>query len=128
MYTAPNSYRKTILSNSELIEKLGITKRRTIIFLDRVMSGLYTGYERNDNKSKSNSAADVNPLLWELGHVAFFYQYHVCRNLNRYKKTDLEIPKIMNDAKYIFDSFLISHIFHMHHIEVLHIHFSLYFI
>ena len=53
-------------------------------------------------------SAGVNPLLWELGHVAFFYQYHVCRNLNRYKKTDLEIPKVLDDAKYTFDSFLIS--------------------
>jgi len=46
--------------------------------------------------------ATVNPLLWEIGHAAYFYEYWVLRQqLNR--------PPIREDADRLYDSITIAH-------------------
>jgi len=46
--------------------------------------------------------ATVNPLLWEIGHAAYFYEFWVLRHhMNR--------PPIREDADRLYDSITIAH-------------------
>ncbi len=44
----------------------------------------------------------VNPLLWEIGHAAFFYEYWVLRN-------HLNHPAILANSDQLYDSITIAH-------------------
>jgi iron(II)-dependent oxidoreductase len=46
--------------------------------------------------------ATVNPLLWEIGHAAYFYEYWVLRH-------HLKRPAIREDADRLYDSISIAH-------------------
>jgi len=46
--------------------------------------------------------ATVNPLLWEIGHAAYFYEYWVLRQ-------QLHRPPIREDADRLYDSITIAH-------------------
>jgi len=46
--------------------------------------------------------ATVNPLLWEIGHAAYFYEYWVLRH-------HLHRPAIREDADRLYDSISIAH-------------------
>ncbi|MGB5520483.1 MAG: ergothioneine biosynthesis protein EgtB, partial [Gammaproteobacteria bacterium] len=44
----------------------------------------------------------INPLLWEIGHVAYFYEYWVLRQ-------HLKMPPIREDSDSLYDSITIAH-------------------
>lgn len=46
--------------------------------------------------------ATVNPLLWEIGHAAYFYEYWVLRH-------HLQKPSIRSDSDDLYDSITIAH-------------------
>ena len=46
--------------------------------------------------------ATVNPLRWEIGHVAYFYEYWVLRH-------HLQQPSIRDDSDKLYDSITIAH-------------------
>jgi iron(II)-dependent oxidoreductase len=46
--------------------------------------------------------ATVNPLLWEIGHAAYFYEYWVLRQ-------HMKMPPIREDADDLYDSITIAH-------------------
>jgi iron(II)-dependent oxidoreductase len=46
--------------------------------------------------------ATVNPLLWEIGHAAYFYEYWVLRH-------HLNMPAIREDSDRLYDSITIAH-------------------
>ncbi|NNJ97076.1 MAG: ergothioneine biosynthesis protein EgtB [Gammaproteobacteria bacterium] len=46
--------------------------------------------------------ATVNPLLWEIGHAAYFYEYWVLRQ-------HMKMPPIREDADGLYDSITIAH-------------------
>jgi iron(II)-dependent oxidoreductase len=46
--------------------------------------------------------ATVNPLLWEIGHAAYFYEYWVLRQ-------HMKRPAIRDDADRLYDSITIAH-------------------
>jgi len=59
-----------------------------------------TGFERVSNIGieSESSGQETNPLLWELGHICYFYDYHCLKNL-------LNNHKIVIKDGYIYDSF-----------------------
>lgn len=60
---------KTLIINRDtLINRMIETRDRSIEFLEPLLSGKISGYERNDQLAKTN------PLLWEFGHVVFFWK------------------------------------------------------
>jgi iron(II)-dependent oxidoreductase len=46
--------------------------------------------------------ATINPLLWEIGHAAYFYEYWVLRQ-------HLKMPPIREDSDSLYDSITIAH-------------------
>tara|TARA_A100001015_G_C14531745_1_gene534414 strand:+ start:21 stop:542 length:522 start_codon:yes stop_codon:yes gene_type:complete len=105
--------RQSNLPSKELIDLILKTRDLTLKLLGRLIDNTFTGYERNDMLGKSNSAAPsagVNPMLWEFGHVAFFYEYHVTRHLHSYQPIEgytFPLYKDYNTMSSIYDSFLI---------------------
>ena len=62
-------------------------------------------------KKNNFGLIELNPLIWELGHVAFFFEYHVLRHIFRYKcNLTQDFPLLLDyeEMKNIFDSFYIS--------------------
>lgn len=66
-----------------------------------------TGYELDVNIGVSSESSGItlgqgtNPLLWELGHICFFYEYHCFNNLENNYQYYIE-------DKELYDSFLTS--------------------
>ncbi|VVU95332.1 Sulfatase-modifying factor enzyme 1 [seawater metagenome] len=107
------SKKKSNLPSKELTNLILSTKNLTLKLLDKLIDKTFTGFERNDylGKSKSNApSAGLNPMLWEFGHIAFFYEYHVTRHLNKYKPLEgytFPLYKDYDIMKSVYDSFLI---------------------
>ena len=85
-------YKNNITKNI-LIKRIRATFSRTMLCLYNLIDGTITGLERNDNKGLTN------PLLWEFGHVIFFWQEMTCKYLN------IDTKKL---PKHIYDSALIN--------------------
>ena len=61
----------TAISNIKLIDMLQDARQRTY----ELVAGL------NDEQLMGPKMGTVNPLRWEIGHVAFFYEYFILREL-----------------------------------------------
>jgi len=61
------------VSKEWLITNLKKTYTRTMTFLEPLVKKKITGYERNDH------IGSTNPLIWELGHVVYFWEYKTLR-------------------------------------------------
>ena len=81
-----------IISKSELIKSLEDTRKNTL--------GLVAGLD--DDKFTMPLLEIVNPPLWEIGHVAFFYEIFVLSILDKYKP-------IIDKADELYNSFLVDH-------------------
>ena len=59
-------------------------------------------------------ADELNPPLWELGHVAWFQEYWIGRNLQRdlgihYDANHVRLPAVLVEADSLYDSGKVSH-------------------
>ena len=90
-----------ILNYSELKERLNNVFRFTKVILNNYLRKDYnlTGFERNDNLGKTN------PLLWEFGHIFFFYEEMTLRLLINKNKLDINNNNFPNE---LFDSYLVD--------------------
>ena len=80
------------LNSHEIADQLEDAHQRTMALID----GL------SDEQLMGPVLATVNPLLWEIGHAAYFYEFWVLRqHLNR--------PPIYADADRLYDSITIAH-------------------
>jgi len=89
-----------LLSKNELISMIQQTKDLTIGLLRPLIDGLMTGYEHNFTKGQTN------PLLWEFGHVVFFWEHKTLKLLE-------DDPMIINEISLpessdIYDSFVVK--------------------
>ena len=75
-----------------LIAQIDDTRARTLRLIDRL----------DDVQLMGPKLATVNPLRWEIGHTAYFYEYWVLRQ-------HLGEPPIRSDADQLYDSINIAH-------------------
>ena len=75
-----------------ITESLREARRRTISLVD----------DLNDKQMMGPRLEIVNPLLWEIGHVAWFQEYWILRHLNRQ-------PSILEKADALYDSAKVAH-------------------
>lgn len=86
------------VDKNTLLERVYNTKDRTLKFLKPLINGKISGLEV---KSKY-----LNPLLWEFGHIVYFWEHNVLYMLqNTY---DLFKVKLLQDSKDIYDSYKIK--------------------
>jgi len=72
------------------LKELDLTFKRTNIFLIFYRHGIYDGIERKTNLDY------INPILWELGHIIYFWEHMAFKNLG--------ITDLITDPE-IYDSF-----------------------
>ena len=89
-----------MLPKDELLNILKITYENTIDFLDSLI---------NNNMNGKESRLDIyktNPLLWEFGHIAFFWEHKTLKLLDIDDKiiNKISLPNSSN----IYDSFTID--------------------
>ena len=65
-----------IIDKKKLISNIKKTYLRTLSFLEPLISKKITGYERDDN------LGNINPLIWEFGHVVYFWEHKTIRLLS----------------------------------------------
>ena len=75
-----------------ITESLREARRRTISLVD----------DLNDEQMMGPRLEIVNPLLWEIGHVAWFQEYWILRHLNRQ-------PSILEKGDALYDSAKVAH-------------------
>jgi len=61
--------KKLIWSKQKLLDRIDTTKNLTLTFLKPLIDGNIDGFDRND------SIGLINPLIWEFGHIVFFWEY-----------------------------------------------------
>ena len=79
---------KINISNSELFDLFTQTYKRTIKIFDELQS----------NKDKnflelSDVGEDINPILWQCGHIIYFYKDH-CADFFEIQNSEFEKKKI----------------------------------
>jgi iron(II)-dependent oxidoreductase len=89
-----------MISKNELISMIGRTRDLTIKFLKSLIDGTMTGYENDFTKGQTN------PLLWEFGHVVFFWEYKTLRMLEDDPTVINEIS--LHESSEIYDSFVVK--------------------
>src|SRR5438552_17363544 len=75
-----------------ITESLRETRRRTISLVD----------DLNDEQMMGSRLEIVNPLLWEIGHVAWFQEYWALRHLNG-------LSPILPNGDALYDSAKVAH-------------------
>ena len=80
------------LDPEQLIHQLTDARARTCALIDQLSGEQLIGPR----------LATINPLRWEIGHVAYFYEYWVLRQL-------YQEPPIITDIDQLFDSIHIAH-------------------
>jgi len=83
--------KKFLLDKNKLINYLEFTKKNFVKFT----------YNKNICKNKNKNIDEINPLVWQYGHVIFFYINHVIRYLNK-NNTFIDYYKYID----FYDSFL----------------------
>ena len=89
--------RQRVLSCEELLSLVRTTYKRTLRFIKPISDGRLTGLE------KTSLCSNTNPILWEVGHIAFFWE----KNCNRILK-DCNETLFIETPDEVFDSFIIS--------------------
>ena len=93
-----------IILNKENIFKYILQLYQININLFEFLNHDFTGYEAdpkigiNSESSGIVEGQGTNPLLWELGHICYFYEYHAFQNI-------LKDYKFIIDDHDLFDSF-----------------------
>jgi iron(II)-dependent oxidoreductase len=80
-------------SGRQIINKIKSQKNRTLQLLDSYIKGKYTGWEYKSPMP--------HPLIFELGHISLFYDYHFIRNtqsnmVNPFENTSLMFDSLIN--------------------------------
>lgn len=81
------------VSTAHLIEAMQDARSRTLELV----------HDLDDQQLMGPKLATVNPLRWEIGHVAYFYEYFVLRQLYKYKSV------LGERADQLYDSIKINH-------------------
>ena len=98
LLSSPNTVSKHIrmtrqrLNPDAIADQLEDAHQRTMALIDGLSRLQLTG----------PLLATVNPLLWEIGHAAYFYEYWVLRH-------HMNEPAIREDADRLYDSISIAH-------------------
>src|SRR6266511_1046263 len=79
-------------SPATIVESLREARRRTISLVE----------DLNDEQMMGPRLEIVNPLLWEIGHVAWFQEYWVLRHLN-------DRSPILKNGDALYDSAKVAH-------------------
>lgn len=82
----------TVSSPDSLIEQMDDAHRRTLALIAGLDGGQMIGPR----------LATVNPLLWEIGHASYFYEYWILRQC-------LGRPPLRDDVDSLYDSITIAH-------------------
>jgi iron(II)-dependent oxidoreductase len=83
---------------NKLIEQLKDARQRTLELIDKL-----NGKQLIGPKLKT-----INPLLWEIGHVAYFHEYWVLRHIEHPNYPE-SIASILPQADTLYDSINIAH-------------------
>jgi len=82
----------TEIANAQLIEALSETRTRTLALVA----------DLSDAQLMGPRLQIVNPLLWEIGHIAWFQEYWVLRHLG-------DQPPILPEGDLLYDSARVAH-------------------
>ena len=93
--------RTFVLPKDELVKMIDTTRKRSIDFLRPIIKGDRDGYEHNFKKGQTN------PLLWEFGHIVFFWEHKTLRLLDNDDNDIINSISLPNSAD-IYDSFIVS--------------------
>ena len=74
------------ISKSRLLEIFSKTYHRTI----KIFNQIIDNYDKN-GLEKSLNGEDINPILWQCGHIVYFYKKHCFNFFNLQVTDDLEI-------------------------------------
>jgi len=77
---------KIVISKSRLLEIFSKTYHRTI----KIFNQIIDNYDKN-GLEKSLNGEDINPILWQCGHIVYFYKKHCFNFFNLQVTDDLEI-------------------------------------
>ena len=66
-----------MVEKDELIKRIQRTRHLTIAFLYPLIKGTINGYAHDFNSGQTN------PLLWEFGHIVFFWEHKTLRYLEQ---------------------------------------------
>lgn len=89
-----------IIPKDELIKRIKSTRDLSISFLYSIIKGTISGYAHD------SSSGQTNPLLWEFGHIVFFWEYKTLRFL---EEDEGVINKIsLKGSADIYDSFVVK--------------------
>jgi ergothioneine biosynthesis protein EgtB len=92
--------KKYTIPREELIQRIEESMDRSLDFLSHLITGEQTGFER-DVSNKNNT----NPMLWEFGHVLFFWEHKTLRFLESKEYCDLIS---LENSQDIYDSFIVN--------------------
>jgi iron(II)-dependent oxidoreductase len=87
-------------SKQELIEMLAITHNRTVDFMEEVINNKTNSAEYNLEIGKTN------PLLWQFGHILFFWEHKTLRLLDIEEKIVNKLS--LKNSSDIYDSFIVN--------------------
>tara|TARA_B110000908_G_C10264915_1_gene462810 strand:- start:2755 stop:4107 length:1353 start_codon:yes stop_codon:yes gene_type:complete len=88
-----------IVDKKVLVSYIKKTYLRTISFLEPLLNKDIEGYERKDKLGY------INPLVWELGHVLYFWEYKTLRllfNLDEFQHC------VVDNSEKMFNSHIVS--------------------
>ena len=94
------SDKKYVVPKEELIERIEESRDRSLDFLRNLINNQQTGYERDDK-----GINQTNPMLWEFGHILFFWEHKTLRFL--VDEDYCNQISLVNSAD-IYDSFVVS--------------------
>ena len=103
VYKELESSKVVTIENKKIQEYFNDVSFKTVKITNCLTDKLITGYENiNGMGSESNGIRGnqgTNPMIWELGHISHFYDYHCLRYLFNRKEL------LIKDG-YIYDSFI----------------------
>jgi gamma-glutamyl hercynylcysteine S-oxide synthase len=91
-YEYINNERFFNINTDLLINQIKETFNRTNELINK-----YKGFERND-------VVKTNPIIWEYGHILFFWEHMTIKNLQNFNKKDYNLET----SEYMYDSFRIN--------------------
>lgn len=94
------SIKKYMVPKEELIERIEESRDRSLDFLRNLINNQQTGYERDDE-----GINQTNPMLWEFGHILFFWEHKTLRFL---LDEDYCNQISLENSANIYDSFVVK--------------------
>ena len=90
---------KIRITKSRLLEIFSKTYHRTV----KIFNQIIDNYDKN-GLEKSLNGEDINPILWQCGHIVYFYKKHCGDFFNLQVTHDLERYIIFYDLNYYFNN------------------------